>query len=64
MIVRRLQGKEGGKGFDGMDIIQLALKFNCLPTDIENLPVFWMNRIALFCNAEAEASKVTSKVKK
>lgn len=57
-MARWIKGKEGGKAFNGVEIIQLALRLNRLPSEIENEDVFWINRLKFYLHAESEAEKM------
>jgi hypothetical protein len=41
-----------------MDVVQMALRFGVMPSQIENEDVYWINRALLYFEAENEASKM------
>lgn len=53
-----MAGKEGGKPPPDADVIQLALRLNKLPEEIEMMDVFWFNRLKIYLEAEADALKL------
>lgn len=59
LFARWMRGKEGGtKSPPGAQIIQMALKLHQLPTAVEELDLFWFNRLQLWVDAEIAADKL------
>jgi hypothetical protein len=41
-----------------MTIIQIALRMNLNPEDVERMDAYWYNRLLIYFNAEVEAEKI------
>jgi hypothetical protein len=57
-MARWFKGKDGGKAPPGAQIIQMALLLHKLPEEIEQMDVFWFNRMAIWMEAEAAGEKL------
>jgi hypothetical protein len=57
-MARWFKGKEGGKAPPEALILQMGMKFNLSPVEVEDLPIYWFNRMAIWMEAEAAGEKL------